>query len=68
MNKIQYTGTNFEDVQAFTEGRVLAPYEGMGFSMLSILSDDGLLTVNEGDWVCRDAEGRLFVSYDGSEV
>lgn len=61
MEKIQYTGLNYTEVQTFTDNRVLAPYEGIGFSMLTILSDDGMLTVNEGDWICKDADGSLSV-------
>lgn len=61
MEKIQFTGTNFDAVQAFTGGKALAPYEGMGFSMLSILTDEGLLTVNEGEWICIDENGNITV-------
>lgn len=57
MRKIQYTGLNFDEIQAFTDNKAFAPYEGIGTSMLSILTDDGLLTVNEGDWLVCDDEG-----------
>lgn len=57
MRKIQYTGLNFDEIQAFTDNKALAPYEGIGTSMLSILTDDGILTVNEGDWLVCDDEG-----------
>lgn len=61
MKKIQYTGMNFAEIQEFTDNKVLAPYEGIGTSILSILTDDGLLTVNEGDWLVCDDEGRYSV-------
>ena len=41
--------------------RVLAPYFCMGFSMLSLQTGEGLVTVNEGDTVVMDDEGRLRV-------
>lgn len=51
---VQYTGMTFSEIQEITGGKALAPYEGIGTSMVSILTDDGLLTVNEGDWlVCN---------------
>ena len=61
MKRIQYTGMNFAEIQEFTDNKVLAPYEGIGTSILSILTDDGLLTVNEGDWLVCDDEGRYSV-------
>lgn len=61
MEKLQYTGLNYKEVQEFTDFKVLAPYEGMGFSMLSILNDDGLLTVNEGDYICKDENGHMTI-------
>lgn len=61
MKKIQYTGMNFAEIQEFTDNKVLAPYEGIGTSILSILTDDGLLTVNEGDWLVCDDEGSYSV-------
>lgn len=61
MERLQYTGLNYSEVQIFTDNRVLAPYEGIGTSMLSILTDGGLLTVNEGDWICKDESGNLTI-------
>lgn len=61
MGKIQYTGMNFQEIQEFTGGRALAPYEGIGTSMVSVLTDDGLLTVNEGDYLVCDGEGHFSV-------
>lgn len=59
--KIQYTGLNYLAVQEFCEGRLLAPYACMGFSMLSLMTDDGFVTVHEGDWILKDEHGILTV-------
>ncbi|MBR4586363.1 MAG: hypothetical protein IKO29_06470 [Bacteroidales bacterium] len=61
MDKIQYTGTNFPEVKRFCGDKILAPYDCMGFSMLSLLTDDGLETVHEGDFVVEEAPGRFRV-------
>ena len=62
MDRIQYTGLNYQAVREFTGGRVMAPYECMGFSMLSLIIEDGTtVTVNEGDWIVRDESGNLSV-------
>ena len=61
MRKIQYTGTNFQEVKELCGDKVLAPYFCMGFSMLSLLTDDGFVSVNEGDTILLDDSGRLSV-------
>ena len=61
MNRIQYTGTNFAAVKEFCGDKILAPYECMGFSMLSLMTDDGLETVHEGDFSVQEAPGRFRV-------
>ena len=61
MERLQYTGTNYEEVRRFCGDKVLAPYFCMGFSMLSLETEDGYVTVNEGDYIVRDADGRFSV-------
>ena len=61
MTKLRYTGTNFDEVKAFCGDKVLAPYFCMGFSMLSLLTDEGFVTVNEGDCIVKDDEGNFSV-------
>lgn len=61
MKKVQYTGLNYNEIREFSDNRILAPYECMGFSMLSMLTDEGYITVNEGDWVCKDDDGKLSI-------
>lgn len=62
MDRIQYTGTNYGEVSKFCgEGKLLAPYFCMGFSMLSLLTSRGYVSVNEGDYVVRDADGDFHV-------
>jgi hypothetical protein len=61
MTRIQYTGTNYNEVKSLLGDKVLAPYFCMGFSMLSILTDDGFETVHEGDTVVMEDDGRVWV-------
>ena len=60
MTKIQYTGTNFDEFKALFGDRLLAPYFCMGITFLSLLTDDGFVTVNEGDFVILD-DGKIHV-------
>ncbi len=61
MEKILYTGLNFPQVKEFCGDKVLAPYICMGFSMLSLFTDDGFVSVNEGDTIVRDEKGVFWV-------
>ena len=60
-DKILYTGLNFPQVKEFCGDKVLAPYFCMGFSMLSLFTDEGFVSVNEGDTIVRDGQGRFWV-------
>ena len=59
MTRIQYTGTNYDELKALLGDRLLAPYFCMGITFLSLLSDDGFLTVNEGEYVVLDDDGKI---------
>ncbi len=60
---IQFTGTNYALVKAFAgEDKVMAPYFCMGFSLLTLLSGDNLVNVNEGDYIFREADGTFRVA------
>ncbi len=61
MEFIQYTGFNYPQVREFTQDKVLAPYFCMGFSMLSLHTKDGFVTVNEGDTIVKDDNGEFYV-------
>ena len=61
MKRIQYTGNNFDEIKRLCGDKVLAPYFCMGFSMLSLQTEEGLVTVNEGDYVVMDENGCLHV-------
>lgn len=61
MQRIQYTGTNYEEVKRLCGDKILAPYFCMGFSMLSLETEDGWITVNEGDFIVQDDNGRFLV-------
>lgn len=64
MEKLQYTGTNYQEVKQLCGDKVLAPYFCMGFSMLSLQTEDGYVTVNEGDTIVKDSRG-VFSVEDG---
>jgi hypothetical protein len=59
MTRIQYTGTNFDELKSLLGDKLLAPYFCMGITMLSVLTDDGFLTVQEGDYVEVDDNGNV---------
>ena len=61
MQKIFYTGTNYDEVKRMCGDRVLAPYFCMGFSMLSVDTGDGFESVNEGDVIVQEDDGSLRV-------
>ena len=59
MLRILYTGTNYDEVKRLCGHRVLAPYFCMGFSMLSVDTGEGFVTVNEGDTIVMEDDGTL---------
>lgn len=61
MTRIQFFGTNFDEVKGLLGDKVLAPYFCMGISMLSVLTADGFVTVNEGDWIVIDDAGEVTI-------
>ena len=61
MTRIQYTGTNFDELKALFGDRLLAPYFCMGITFLSLLTDNGFVTVQEGDYVVLEDDGKIRV-------
>ena len=61
MTRIQYTGGNYDELKSLLGDRLLAPYFCMGFTMLSLLTDDGPVTVNEGDWLLIADDGQVTI-------
>ena len=61
MVRIQYTGNNYDELNALLRVRLLAPYFCMGFSMLSILTPDGPINVNEGDYIVISDDGVISI-------
>ena len=59
MTKIPYTGTNQAEFKAILGDRVLDPCFCMGLTILSILTDDGFVNVQEGDIVVIDDDGSI---------
>lgn len=60
-DRVKYTGFNFDEVKDFCGDKILAPYFCMGFSMLSLYTDDGFITVNEGDVIVKDNKGTFYL-------
>ena len=63
MKRIQYTGNNYQEVKDFCGDKILAPYFGMGFSMLSLMTDDGFVSVQEGDTIVQAPDGTFSVEH-----
>ena len=61
MTRIQYAGSNYDELKAILGDRLLAPYFCMGITMLSILTDDGAITVNEADYVVIGDDGQIII-------
>ena len=61
MTKITYTGTNQAEFKAILGDKVLDPYFCMGLTILSILTEDGFLNVQEGDIVVIENDGSIHV-------
>ena len=59
MTKITYTGTNQAEFKEILGDKVLEPYFCMGLTILSILTDDGFVNVQEGDIVVIDDDGSI---------
>ena len=59
MKKITFTGTNYDEVKRLCGDKVLAPYFCMGFSMLSVDTGEGFVSVNEGDTIVLEDDGSL---------
>ena len=65
MQRIYYTGSNFDEVKRMCGDRVLAPYFCMGFTMLSVDTGEGFVSVNEGDAIVLEDDGALRVETQG---
>ena len=59
MTKIAYTGTNQAEFREILGDRVLEPYFCMGLTILSILTDNGFVNVQEGDIVVIGDDGSI---------
>lgn len=61
MEKVTYTGTNYDEVKRLCGNKVLAPYFCMGFTMLSVDTGEGFVTVNEGDTIILNDDGSITI-------
>lgn len=61
MQKLTFTGLNYDEVKRLCGDKVLAPYFCMGFSMLSVETGEGYVSMNEGDTIVLEDDGSLRV-------
>ena len=61
MTRIQYTGNNYDELKDLLGERLLAPYDCMGFSMLSLMTGDGPVTIHEGSYVTLYPDGSVTI-------
>ena len=59
MTKLPYTGSNQAEFKEILGDKVLEPYFCMGLTILSILTDDGFVNVQEGDIVVIGDDGSI---------
>ena len=63
MKRILYTGNNYQEIKDFCGDKILAPYFCMGFSMLSLMTEDGFVSVLEGDTIVQAPDGTFSVEH-----
>ena len=68
MTKLIYTGSNYDEVKQLCGDKVLAPYFCMGFSMLSVDTGEGFVSVNEGDAIILEDDGSLQIERQHSSL
>lgn len=56
MTRIQYSGANYDEIKRILGDKLQAPYFCMGFTMLSVLTPEGFVYVNEGDWIVMEGD------------
>ena len=61
MTRTQYTGNNYAELKDLLGDRLLAPYDCMGFSMLSLMTEDGPVTIHEGAYVTLLDDGSVVI-------
>lgn len=61
MKRIQYTGNNYAELKQLFGDLLLAPYDCMGFSMLSLMTDEGPVTIHEGNFVTLRSDGSVII-------
>jgi hypothetical protein len=61
LDRIQYTGNNYDELKRLLGDRLLAPYDCMGFSMLSLMTEDGPVTIHEGSFVTLHPDGSVTI-------
>ena len=61
MKRIQYTGNNYAELKQLFGDRLLAPYDCMGFSMLSLMTEEGPVTIHEGNFVTLRSDGGVII-------
>ena len=61
VNALRWDGVNIEEVKEMVKERLMQPHLCMGFLYLFIMTDDGIVQCNEGDWIAKDLEGKITI-------
>ena len=61
MTRIQYTGNNYAELKQLLGERLLAPYDCMGFSMLSLMTDESPVAIHEGNYVTLHSDSSVII-------
>lgn len=61
IRKILYTGGNMQEIKELCGEKLMAPYFCMGFSILTIMTESGTVTIDEGDTVVLEDDGTFHV-------
>lgn len=61
MTRIQYIGNNYAELKQLFGDRLLAPYDCMGFSLLSLMTEDGPVSIHEGDYITLHPDGGVTI-------
>ena len=58
---VRWDGVNLPQIREIAGEKLMEPHLCMGFLYLFIATEDGISQCNEGDWVAKDTDGKLYV-------
>ena len=57
---VQWTGSNFDEIKAFVDGRWEVEFDGDELLVHTLESGRGLLVASEGDWIIMGVIGEFY--------